>query len=257
MEVERLTLKVDGISIAGEVYIPDREVGHLAPGLVLCHGIPAGPPDPSNRGYALLAESFCAAGFVTLIFNFRGTGLSEGDFDITGWTRDLAAALDYLFERKEVDRARFFLMGSSAGGAVSVYTAAHDPRICALACFACPAEFSLVRNPQDGHRMLDHSRQVGLFRTPGFPPSEEDWLRAFEEVSPIRWIDRIAPRPLLLVHGDDDDVVNVSQAQALYERAGEPKELVILAGVGHRLRQEAIAVDAAFRWLKEQAGLDQ
>ncbi|MEE8472602.1 MAG: alpha/beta fold hydrolase [Dehalococcoidia bacterium] len=258
MDVEQFTLEVDGIPLAAEFCKPHpTQEGQAAPGLVLCHGIPAGPPDPANRGYALLAERFCDAGFATLIFNFRGAGLSGGDFDILGWTRDLAGVLDYLFDRPEVDRSRFLLMGSSAGAAVSVYAAARDRRVTGLACFACPAEFSLVGNPADARRMLDHSREVGSFRSPGFPPSVEDWVAGFGEVSPLRWVDRIAPRPLLLVHGDEDDVVNVSQARALHEKAGEPKELVILPGAGHRLRQEPRAVDVAFGWLKGQAGLEE
>jgi fermentation-respiration switch protein FrsA (DUF1100 family) len=257
MDVEQLTLEVDGIPLAAELCKPyPNQEGRAAPGLVLCHGIPAGPPDPTNRGYALLAERFCDAGFATMIFNFRGAGLSGGDFDILGWTRDLAGILDCLFDRPEVDRSRFLLMGSSAGAAVSVYTASRDTRVTGLACFACPAEFSLVGNPADARRMMDHSREVGSFRSPGFSPSVEDWVAGFGEVSPLRWIDRIAPRPLLLVHGDEDDVVNVSQAQALYEKAGEPRELVILPGAGHRLRQETRAVDVAFGWLTRQAGLD-
>ena len=66
----------------------------------------------------------------------------------------------------------------------------------------------------------------------------------------MRWIGRISPRPLLMIHGEKDDLVPVEHAHRLYERAGEPKELVILPGAGHRLRLEEKAITTALNWLK-------
>jgi alpha/beta superfamily hydrolase len=48
---------------------------------------------------------------------------------------------------------------------------------------------------------------------------------------------RIAPRPLLLVHGELDRRLPPACSRYVYERAGEPKELVILQGAKHSLRQ--------------------
>ncbi|NWF77968.1 MAG: hypothetical protein HXY36_05190, partial [Chloroflexi bacterium] len=71
MEVREIRLQADGLELAGEVHVPPR--GEVHPGLCICHGIPATPPDPADKGYTLLAQRFCHGGFVTLIFNFRGT----------------------------------------------------------------------------------------------------------------------------------------------------------------------------------------
>jgi alpha/beta superfamily hydrolase len=98
MEVQGVRLKADGLELAGELHIPSREKAH--PALCICHGIPAAHPDPTDKGYTLLAQRFCRAGFITLIFNFRGTGKSEGNLDILGWSRDLRAALDFLYSLK-------------------------------------------------------------------------------------------------------------------------------------------------------------
>ena len=46
-------------------------------------------------------------------------------------------------------------------------------------------------------------------------------------------VDRIAPRPVLFVTTDDDRLVPPEESAALYERAGEPKKLVVLKGYGH------------------------
>ena len=55
-------------------------------------------------------------------------------------------------------------------------------------------------------------------------------MQAFD---PVEAIGQIAPRPVFLMHGDQDDVVPVASAHALYERAGEPKELWLIEGLKH------------------------
>jgi fermentation-respiration switch protein FrsA (DUF1100 family) len=247
MKKTAFLLQADGIHLAAEIFIPGEDRATY-PALCLCHGLPAGPPEPGKPGYGQLAELFCHVGFITLIFSFRGAGESEGNLDIQGWTRDLKAAIDYLYEMEQVDRSRIILLGSSAGGAVSIDVAAGDSRVTAVGTFACPAHFDF---PQkfDAATMVEHYRSIGVIRDNDFPPSKEEWLKGFTEISPVRSVARIAPRPLLLIHGDRDDVVPLAHAHELYNSAGEPKELRIIKGAGHRLRHVKEAVDIAMEWL--------
>jgi fermentation-respiration switch protein FrsA (DUF1100 family) len=249
------TLKVDNLNLPGEVYFPET-TGKPCPALCLCHGIPSGHPGSSDdRGYPGLAERFCTAGFITLIFSFRGAGEAQGNLDMLGWTRDLNAAIDYLASLHEVDKSRLCLLGSSAGAAISVYVAADDPRVSSLVTFACPGEFGFLTDERQARATIDHFRGIGVIRDAGFPPSVNDWLAGFSAVSPLRWIDKISPRPLLLIHGEKDDLVPVEHARKLFEGAGEPKKLVIIPGAGHRLRLEEKAVNTALDWLKATAKL--
>jgi dipeptidyl aminopeptidase/acylaminoacyl peptidase len=250
-----IVLTVDNLNLRGEVYFP-QNLKHPCPGLVLCHGIPSGQPASSgDTGYPGLAEQFCKDGFITLIFNFRGAHGTEGNLDMLGWTRDLKAAIDYLAGLEEIDTSRLCLLGSSAGAAVSVYVAANDHRVSSLVTLACPAEFGFMTNKTKATDTIDHFRSIGLIRDIGFPPSVDDWLSGFSEVAPIKWIDKISPRSLLLIHGDKDDLVPVEHARRLFEKAREPKKLVILPGAGHRLRLEEKAVSTALDWLKASAKL--
>jgi len=126
MERRGFSLELEGFNLAGEVYVPRTQP---SPALCLCHGIPRGiPPDPSDRGYPFLAERFAHAGFLTVIFNFRGTGDSGGNFDLLGWTRDLESVIGYLCSMKEVEPEKISLMGFSGGAAVSAYVAVHARR---------------------------------------------------------------------------------------------------------------------------------
>jgi dipeptidyl aminopeptidase/acylaminoacyl peptidase len=248
VRIEPVTLKVDGITIAGQLYLPGG--GGPYPTVCACHGLPAGIPDPADRGYALLAEKICPHGFAVLIFNFRGAGASGGNLDMLGWTRDLKAVVDYLYSLPPVDRSYLSVLGFSAGAAASVCVAAEDKRVSAVVACACPDEFTIFNRFDETKSMIEHFRSIGTIRDKDFPPSLGEWLKGFELVRPIDYIARISPRPLLLVNGSEDDTVEVFRASRLYARAGEPKQLAIVEGAGHRLRHSEAAMTIVIDWLR-------
>ena len=251
MPKKAVTLKVDGLDIVGQLYLPGGRLPY--PTVCVCHGIPSGTPaDPSDRGYPELAEKICHEGFAVLIFNFRGTGASGGNLDILGWTRDLKAAIDYVWALPEVNQSRLSLLGFSGGAAVSVYVASQDDRISYVVTCACPAEFTFLTKVNQPQSIVDHFRSISTIRDKDFPHSIQDWFGGFEQISPIKYVAEIAPRPLLLVHGNQDETVEVSDAHRLYAQAGEPKKLIIVDGAGHGLRQNNKAMMAVIGWLKSQ-----
>ncbi len=252
MKNASVLLSADELMLSGEVNFPD-DCSQPRPAVCICHGIPAVPYNPAERGgYPELAAKFCEAGFISLVFNFRGCGPSQGNIDMLGWTHDLAAAVEFLNMLPEVDKKRIFLLGSSGGAAVSVYVAASDPRIAAVALLACPAEFDFLHAAFTKVSIIEQFRSIGIIKDADFPPSVEEWLDDFEQVAPLQYIDKIAPRPLLIVHGDRDETVPVDHAERLFQKAGEPKQKVIITGGVHRLRLDEHAVDVSLRWLFEQ-----
>jgi dipeptidyl aminopeptidase/acylaminoacyl peptidase len=250
MEAKEIRFQADGLELVGELHIPSGDRMH--PALCICHGIPAAPPNPTDKGYSLLAQRFCQAGFITLIFNFRGAGKSQGNLDMLGWTRDSQAALDLLCSLKEVDQTRISLLGFSGGAAVSVYVAAHDPRVSSVTTCACPADFRSLSQRETPLDTIQRLRQIGAIRDKDFPSSIEAWQKGFELISPIDWIDRISPHPLLLVHGDADELIPVKHAHRLYRKAKEPKELKIIPGAKHKMRLEKAAMDFVLDWLEDR-----
>ena len=249
MNTRTVVLKVDGIDISGRLYLPDDGAG--LPAVCVCHGIPSGkPPDPGDGGYPRLAERICREGFAVFIFNFRGTGYSGGNLDMRGWTRDLKAIIDYLVALPEA--GRLSLLGFSAGAAVAVCVAARDSRVSGVAACACPADFISFVEANEPQSMIDHFRGIGAIRDNDFPPDAQEWQDGFKQVNPIEFVAGMAPRPLLLVHGSEDETVDISHAYRLYDSAGEPKRMVIIDGAGHRLRQNNGVVTAVLDWLKSR-----
>lgn len=142
----QIELRSGKIRLVGELFTPSS-LAERHPALIICHGVPQAPPDPTDRGYPLMAERFAGEGFVTLWFNFRGTGESQGNFHLLGWAEDLRAALDYLCPLPEVDSNRVSTLGFSGGAAVSIYVAAQDERISSLVACASPANFDTLIRP--------------------------------------------------------------------------------------------------------------
>lgn len=241
-------MEVEGIKLTGKFYIPGDESNY--PAICICHGIPSCTVDPGDKGYPYLAETLCQAGFCVLIFNFRGTGTSEGNFDIVGWIDDLATALDYLWMQPEIDRSRIGMVGFSAGAAVAICMASQDSNIAALAVCACPADFSSI--VKDPFGSVEYFRTIGIIRDKDFPDFVDSWADNFQLLSPIYYIDKISPRPILLLHGRKDEVVPVENATGLYNIAHEPKELIILENAGHRLRRDPEAVQHLIKWFRKQ-----
>jgi uncharacterized protein len=254
MKREIVYFRSDNLKLKGQLFIPEKTP---CPALCLCHGMPrSGTADPHDRGYAGLAEKFAAAGFLTVIFNFRGAGESEGNFDIRGWTRDLKAVLNHICTMKEIDQNEVALMGFSAGAAVSIYVAAQDQRISSIIACACPDTSRLAKNRELAQTVIADYRKMGVIKNANFPPSLQSWMKGFDEIYSDKWIDKLSPRPILIIHGDQDDVVSPTSAFNLYKRAREPKEILMVKGAGHRLRISEQAMNHALAWLKSHTSRD-
>ncbi len=94
-------------------------------------------------------------------------------------------------------------------------------------------------------------RELGAIRHPAFPPSFEAWAREFRRFRPLPAARRLAPRPLLVLHGEDDPYVPVVDARQFVEYHGSA-ELRLLPGAGHRLRHDPRAIAVLIGWLDRQ-----
>ncbi|MEY4895740.1 MAG: hypothetical protein RI890_539, partial [Actinomycetota bacterium] len=86
---------------------------------------------------------------------------------------------------------------------------------------------------------------------PKFPESFDEWSRELRRFRPADAARRFAPRPLLLLHGDDDESVPTADSRVLSEAHGSA-EIQVIPGAGHRLRHDPRAIAVLLGWLDRQ-----
>jgi len=206
------------LTLGSYLAVPPGPAGSL-PGVILCHGFPIGPLDARQSALTfpqLLDRIANELGWVGLTFTFRGCGTSEGDFSMQGWVDDLRAAIDHL--EKEANPNGIWLIGTNTGGSLALCVAADDPRVKGCALLGPRADFDdWAAQPR---RFLEHAREIGAIRRPGFPPSFDEWSRELRRFRPIDAARRFAPRPLLVMHGEEDESVPVADSRVLAESHG-------------------------------------
>ncbi|MBO0802354.1 MAG: alpha/beta hydrolase [Nocardiopsaceae bacterium] len=260
-----------GLRIDADLHTPDDGgAGAPYPVVVACSGYQGQKvihPERFARaltplGYAVLAFDYRGFG---LSEGERGRLVPQE------WAEDIRAGIDRLTAVDRVDASRLALIGWGLGGGVVVAEAADDPRVKAVACCNGIADGvrstrnmhdeaswarllarieadrwhrtttgrSEIADPWDIVRLnLDHVTDgyVGeeLYKAPGFGTGvtleSAEFLLRF---SPERVVHRIAPRPLLIVHGAQNELHKPVEAQSLYSHAAESKRLEFLEGCGH------------------------
>lgn len=222
-------------------------------GVVLVQGFPVGGRMSGAPGYGLThlaARLSTETGAVVLTFDFRGTGRSEGDLSLNGWRADLAAAVGTLRAVPGVER--IWLVGFAAGATLSICAAGEDAAVAGVAAFAPQAEFS--ERAIDPRRLVAQARAAGLIRSPGYPPDPAAWAGEFRALRPAALAAKVPPRPLLIVHGANDEVVPLADARELAEAAHASAELRILASAGHMLLYDPRAIALLLGWFDRYLG---
>jgi pimeloyl-ACP methyl ester carboxylesterase len=209
----------DGLTLAGD------RLGSGPVALVFCHGFLGWHRKPRLvRFQQVLARRLTVYGF-----DFRGHGQSGG----------LCAfgALEHLDVEAVVRQARFdgfervVTFGGSMGGIAVLRHAALCGGVDAVVAVSTPATW-------DGHE-TQAVRRLGwlaatawgrrVLRASGVRPA-----RTFQRVEePVDVVGKVAPIPLILIHGRDDHFFDEEQAWALYRAAGEPKRLLLASRFGH------------------------
>lgn len=197
-------------------------------GTIICsHGY-AGECSPD----LIYAPMFNRAGYHVMLFDYRGHGASEGTFtSLVYYERgDLLCGLEYLRSR---GIARVGLIGFSMGGAITLSTAPLSPMVVGAVSDCTFGELNRVISTAAEERGVPHVIAALLGYLVQAAASVRLRANLFS-ADPIRHIAEISPRPVLIMHGEADEAIPVSEASRLYGAAREPKELWTVPGAHHR-----------------------
>lgn len=212
----------------------DAIPGDPLPAIAFMHG-----RSDSMPNYRQIGQSFAdATGAALFIFEYRGFGKSSDLECISRATMitDGQAAINTLRARDDIDPTRIAIWGVSLGAYPATANFVDDPSISALVLWGAPADIRMVIN--DGHDAL-----TGL-----------NWLVAKLAIQqhrePKHEIKNAGDRPILIVHGQQDTIINVRNAHALSDAATDanvPVQLFIDPVSTHsQVSQDAVDKIAAF-----------
>jgi len=282
---ERVHFTSAGLRLFGILHFPsDLKPGERRPAFMVLHGFGSNKDSGVSR---TAAELFASLGYVALRFDMRGCGESEGQRGrviCLEQVEDTRSALNFLQSRADVIKDRIAVYGQSFGAAVAVYAAGVEPRI--AACVATGgwghgekkfrkqhespeswARFTAML--EKGRAMKKRGETLMVPRydivpirpelrghlAPGsileFPFEVVESMYAFTANEVVA---RIAPRPLLLIHAAHDTVTPTEQSIELFQYAGQPTDLHLVAGVDHFLLSEgnALVMDIVRGWLAQR-----
>lgn len=161
-----------------------------------------------------VGESLAARGFDVLLFDYRGYGRSEGESaGEAGLYADAEAAYDFLTKERGVPAGRVVLYGQSLGTAAVGDVAARRE------CGALILESG-----------LSSAADMAAVVMPWLPRFvrglTKNKLDTASKLSGVRC-------PVLVVHGDRDEIIPAAQGRRLFEAAPEPRRLIVIEGAGH------------------------
>ncbi|MFQ5949317.1 MAG: alpha/beta hydrolase [Nitrospiria bacterium] len=150
-------------------------------------------------------------GINIFMIDYREYGRSEGTVSEEGTAQDALASYDYLLTRSDIDPAGIIVFGQSLGAAVAVELAANR----GLHGLILEAPFTSIREMAG---VVFPWLPIGRFLS-----TKYDSLSKISRVG----------TPLLLMHGDRDEIIPYSHGQRLFESAREPKQFYTIPGAGH------------------------
>lgn len=160
-------------------------------------------------------------GFDLFVFDYQGYGGSEGKPTPERTAQDGQAAVQYVLSVTS-GTAPIGVFGQSIGAAIGSVAAAREPEVDAVVLEAGFSTYKAI--------IKDVMRRGWLLKPFSF---FVPWIIAQRGLDPADYASKIAPRPLLILHGDRDRTIPVRMAQEIYAKALEPKRLWIVEGADH------------------------
>ena len=218
--------KIDVWVIKGKPPAPAEEPQQFEPQgtVVILHGL-----SDSKASYLSMGERLAKMGYDVVLPDLRAHGASGGKYVTWGAKErtDVKQVMDALTTGKIVSD-KVYAFGSSIGAAVAIQYAAIDPRARGVMAMAPYKDITIVRrtiallaptiSDEDFDAVLARAGKMA-----DFEPADASTTDAAARLK----------CPLLLVHGLLDMTVPVDHSQAIYDAAGEPKQIIIVPWASH------------------------
>ena len=223
--------------VTGLLTLP-RKGEQPLPTIILLHGL----GDRKTVDYIEAGNQYLLdAGYAVLRLDISNHGdrfKYDYDFDLTDgyryWTRDiitqtvfdLRRAMDFIYTREELDHDRIGYYGISLGGIIGIIFCSVEERIQVPVIVLAGGNLNL------------------MFGKDALSGDTKDYLSI---IDPVNYVAKIAPRPLLMINAENDDVIPPITSKLLFKAARQPKEILWYPTKHHDLPIEKVYPDG-IRW---------
>ncbi len=229
----------------GDITLPGyyRTINGIAkaPSVILVRGVDA----CREVELHIISNHFLRQGFFTLAVDLPGQGQARmrGHKMTPDFEKPVAAVVDYLQRKPEIDSDRIGMLGMSFGGYIAPRAAALESRI--KACVSLGGFYGLDEFEFTPSAKLNCFNNMRL-------NSEAEWERVRGDYN-LEQVIAGLKRPLLVVNGSEDKVIPASQSTRMHDRAPGPGEIWLYPGIGHCVYYEkpGVLTDIA-TWMKKQ-----
>ena len=232
MAIEFIRVISGGKKIYGILHLPRNS---SPPCVIASHGLFS---SKESEKLVEIGEFFSAQGIAVIRYDHQGCGESEGDLSATTTSsriKDLEAIFE-LATNHPLIGDRFGLLGSSMGGFISIFKASADFRVKALSLWATPAHLGDKRDVEDAE---NHLLGDAFYRD----------LKQYDARQAIKKVGNS-----LILHGEADELVPLTQAKELYQSTPAPKHLEVFPGGDHRFtntQHRRLAIRMSFEWFQK------
>jgi len=189
-------------------------------------------------GLRELGKRLNEKGFTVVRFDPTGTWNSDGDindYTMTQYLTDIENVLAFALKEKSYEN--ILMGGHSRGGQMSILYAARDSRVTSV--LAIMSSFGPTKGMKRakwkksdyvGERDLPFEREKTIkFKVPFSNVLDRDQYDALGDIKKIKV-------PIIIVAGEEDKLIPVSEIKKLFDNANQPKEFILLPGIGHDYR---------------------
>lgn len=247
-ELLGITIPSRGVDMDGSFYLAAGPGPH--PCVLLLHGLP---------GYETngdLAQSIRRAGWNVLMFHYRGTWGTSGNFSFSSAIEDTANAVRFLRNpgfaaQYRNDPRRVVVVGHSFGGFLAGFEAAHDPDIVAVAMIAAVNLGTINADPKQRQVRLQRWKQQqhplhGTDTTQLFAEAQQhakDWNYQ-------QWAESLSTRPILLLEADDQNREDLHALAAAVRQHNAKALTEVDVSTDHSFSDRRIALQSiVVQWL--------
>jgi alpha-beta hydrolase superfamily lysophospholipase len=210
--------------------------------VILCHGF------GGHKGSMLPLAEFLAPHYNVLLLDVRGHGESGGAWTSIGHFErlDVIAAAE---ELRRLSLGPIGALGISMGASTVLLAAADSAEIDAV---VADSPFAVLRRAVTGSARL-RGYPPGIAEVAALAACRAAALRlghAPSACDPVRAIGRIAPRPVFLIHGEQDRLIPVTESRALFAASNDPCTLWTIPNLAHAVAMDECPDDYSARVLE-------